>query len=110
MIVRIWRGRIAKARQDEYAAYMEETGLKAYAATPGNLGAWMLVQDHGNEVEVGMLTHWESWEAIKAFAGEEFEKAVYYPKDREFLRRLDEKVEHFEVLREVLPRGPAARS
>ena len=45
MIVRIWRGRIPKARLEEYVAYMEETGLKEYTATPGNQGAWMLSQD-----------------------------------------------------------------
>ncbi len=103
MIVRIWRGRIPRPKLDEYAVYMEETGLKAYAATPGNQGAWMLSQDHGDEVEVAMLTFWESWDAIRAFAGEPLDRAVYYGRDREFLTRLDEKVEHFEVLREVRP-------
>ena len=107
MIVRIWRGPIPKAKLGEYTAYMEETGLKEYAATPGNQGAWMLAQDQGEEVEVAMLTFWESWDAIRAFAGEPLDRAVYYDRDREFLTRFDEKVEHFEVLREARP-GPAA--
>ena len=104
MIVRIWRGRIPKPKLDEYTAYMEETGLKEYTATAGNQGAWMLSQDHGDEIEVAMLTFWESWDAIRAFAGEPLDRAVYYDRDREFLTRLDEKVEHFEVLREARPR------
>ena len=107
MIVRIWRGPIPSAKLDDYVAYMEETGLKEYAATPGNQGAFMLGQARGEETEVAMLTFWESWEAIRAFAGEELDRAVYYDRDREFLTRFDEKVEHFEVLREVRP-GPAA--
>ena len=107
MIVRIWRGRIPRAKLGEYVAYMEETGLREYVATPGNQGARMLSQDHGEEVEVAMLTFWESWDAIRTFAGEELDRAVYYDRDREFLTRLDERVEHFEVLREARP-GPAA--
>ena len=55
-----------------------------------------------------MLTFWEDWEAILAFAGEELDRAVYYDRDREFLTRLDEKVEHFEVLREARPGSAAA--
>jgi heme-degrading monooxygenase HmoA len=105
MIARVWKGPVPKARKDEYATYMEETGLKDYAATPGNRGAWMLAQDKGDEVEFTMLTFWDSWDAIRAFAGDELDRAVYYDKDRAFLTRLDEKVEHFEVLRHVEPRG-----
>jgi heme-degrading monooxygenase HmoA len=106
MIARIWRGPVPKARKAEYADYMEETGLKEYADTPGNRGIWMLAQDKGDEVEFVMLTLWESWDAIRAFAGEDYEKAVYYDKDRAFLTRMDEKVEHFEVMRHI---DPAAR-
>ena len=113
MIVRIWRGPIPRAKLDEYAAYMAEMGLKEYVATPGNQGVFMLAQaqgeqngsaqDGGEEIEVAMLTFWESWDAIRAFAGEPLDRAVYYPRDREFLTRFDEKVEHCEVLREVRP-------
>jgi len=35
---------------------------------------------------------------IKAFAGPEYEKAVYYPKDKKFLLELDPNVTHYEVL------------
>ena len=34
---------------------------------------------------------------IKAFAGPEYEKAVYYPKDKKFLLELDPNVTHYEV-------------
>src|SRR5204863_480089 len=55
------------------------------------------------EVEFTTLTLWDSIESIKAFAGEDYERARYYPRDREFLTRFDPKVEHFEVV-EVAPR------
>jgi hypothetical protein len=41
---------------------------------------------------------WDSFESIKAFAGPEYEKAVYYPEDKKFLLKLAPQVTHFEVL------------
>src|SRR5207248_3902556 len=86
-----------------YIEYLKETGLSDYAHTPGNRGVWLLCQDQGAEVEFTTLTLWDSIESIKAFAGEDYERARYYPRDREFLTRFDPKVEHFEVV-EVAPR------
>ena len=40
---------------------------------------------------------WESWEAIRAFAGDDLEKAVYYPEDQKFLLALEPTVTHYEV-------------
>jgi len=45
-----------------------------------------------------LLTLWESWDAIKAFAGADYEKAVYYPEDEKFLLTLDPQVMHYELL------------
>ena len=42
MIARSWRGAVRPEDAEAYAAYIDETGMKAYAATPGNRGAWML--------------------------------------------------------------------
>lgn len=43
-------------------------------------------------------SRWDSWDAIRAFAGPEPTRPVYYPEDREFLLALEPNVEHFEVL------------
>jgi hypothetical protein len=43
-------------------------------------------------------SRWDSWDAIRAFAGPDPERAVYYPEDRAFLLELDPHVRHFEVL------------
>jgi hypothetical protein len=42
------------------------------------------------------VTEWENIEAIKAFAGEDYEKAVYYPEDEGVLLEFEEKVQHYE--------------
>jgi hypothetical protein len=41
-------------------------------------------------------------EAVKAFAGEDYERAVVEPEARRLLSRFDERSEHYEV---VLDRG-----
>jgi heme-degrading monooxygenase HmoA len=52
----------------------------------------------GGEAEFTLISLWESWDAIKAFAGPDHERAVYYPEDKSFLLHLDPKVRHYEVL------------
>jgi len=45
-----------------------------------------------------LISLWECFDAIRKFAGPEIEKAVYYPKDKEFLLELDPHVLHYEVV------------
>jgi heme-degrading monooxygenase HmoA len=103
MIARIWTGAVRAADGDAYAAYMEETGVAGYAGTPGNRGAWMLRRDTGERTEFVMFTLWESLEAVKAFAGEDYETAVFYPEDDRFLIERDLTCRHYTVATHVDP-------
>ena len=103
MIARIWRGAVAQRDGDEYADYIEETGFAAYGATPGNRGAWMLRRDVGDRTEFITFSLWETLDAVKAFAGEDYETAVYYPEDERYLVERDDTVAHYEVEREIRP-------
>jgi heme-degrading monooxygenase HmoA len=98
MIARIWRGVVRAAHADEYYRYLEETGLKEYRNTPGNRGLQVLRSIQNDRCEYVLITFWENWEAIRRFAGDTPEKAVYYPRDREFLLELEPNVQHFEVV------------
>jgi heme-degrading monooxygenase HmoA len=98
MIARIWRGTTLASKADEYLAYLEATGIKDYRATPGNRGVQVLRRASGDEVEFVLITHWDSLDAIRAFAGDDYERAVYYDEDRAYLRERNEWVEHFEVV------------
>jgi heme-degrading monooxygenase HmoA len=97
MIARIWRGAVRTQDADEYVKYIEDTGLAGYAETPGNRGAWMLRREVGDLTEFITLSYWESLDAVKAFAGEDYETAVYYPEDDRFLVRRADTCEHYEV-------------
>jgi heme-degrading monooxygenase HmoA len=80
MIARIWKGAVRRSDSDAYSRYMTETGVAGYAATDGNAGVWMLRRDVGDNTEFLMFTLWDSLDAVRNFAGEGYEAAVFYPR------------------------------
>ena len=98
MIARIWRGVTREADKDTYFEYLQKTGLKEYASIPGNHGVWVLRRVDNGKSEFTLISLWDSWDAIKAFAGPDYEKAVYYPEDEKFLVERGSRVTHYEVL------------
>jgi heme-degrading monooxygenase HmoA len=107
MIARTWHGMVPSARADEYQAYLERTGLPDYRATPGNRGVWVLRRAEGERTHFLLLSLWESMDSIRAFAGDEVERARYYPEDEGFLLELEPHVTHYDVL--VRPSGAEAK-
>lgn len=99
VVLRKWTGRIRTAAQDEYGAYVADTGAIDYNSTPGNLGFQILMRALGDGTsEVTTLSWWESMEAIRGFAGDEPELARYYPEDEHFLLERPRLVEHHQVV------------
>ena len=97
MIMRTWRGVVRRADSDRYADYIRETGFHEYGETPGNRGAWLLRRDEGDRTEIRTLSFWESLDAIRAFAGDDPERAVYYPEDERYLLEHDDVVTHWQL-------------
>ena len=101
MIARIWRGAVRKDDADAYAEYMLATGVAGYAGTPGNRGIYMLRRDLGDRCEYLMFSLWDSLDAVRVFAGEDYETAVFYSEDDRYLVERDEVSSHFEVVTHV---------
>ena len=97
MIARLWRGSTPDAKADAYHAFLLETGVKDYRATPGNQGVWLLRRSLEGRTEFLLISLWESEEAIRRFAGDDISKAFYYPEDPDYLLEMVPEVEHFEV-------------
>lgn len=97
MIARVWRGITLKEKADDYLAYLNETGLKDYAKTPGNRGVTILRRIQGEHCEVMLISLWESMDAVRGFAGENPERSVYYPEDEQYLLQMEPLVRHYEV-------------
>lgn len=98
MIARIWRGWTKSSDADRYLEYILETGAKEYRETPGNRGAYVLRRQVGDRAEFLTLSFWDSLEAVKGFAGQDVERAVFYPADDKFLVDRERTVAHFEVI------------
>lgn len=97
MIARIWRGVTLAEKAEQYLAYLMETGVKDYQTVAGNRGVEVLHRTYEGKTEFLILSFWESYEAIRAFAGDDLERSVYYAKDAEFLLELEARVTHYEV-------------
>ena len=99
MIARIWRGWVRTQDRAAYVEYIERTGLAEYRSTPGNEGAWMLARDlDDGRTEIVTLSFWASRDAIRGFAGDDIEQAVFYPDDERFLVDRETTVTHFDVV------------
>jgi heme-degrading monooxygenase HmoA len=83
---------------DAYLAYLQETGIRAYRSTPGNRAAYILRRAQGDRTEFVTLTFWESMDAVKGFAGETLDRAVFYPEDDRYLVDRETTVSHHEVI------------
>lgn len=97
MVVRTWRGWTRAEDADHYVAYVRETGLKEYRDTPGNRGAWILRRPAGDRCEFVTVSLWDSLDDVRGFAGDDVERAVFYPEDDAFLVERELTVSHWEL-------------
>jgi len=98
MIARIWHGITPIEKADEYTEHQNKTGIADYQSTEGNRGVYVLRRIEGEQVHFLVLSFWDSVESVKKFAGEDYEKARYYPDDVKYLLEFPEKVKHYEVI------------
>lgn len=106
MIARIWRGAVSVTDGDTYADYVSKTGVPGYTSTPGNRGVFMLRRRTQERFEFLMISFWDSMDAIRAFAGDQMDRAVFYPEDERFLVDKDLHVDHYEIVQHEDPRTP----
>jgi len=97
MIARMWHGSVPSAKMEEYLNRMRQIALADYQSIAGNRGAFCLCRLEGDIAHFEMLTFWDDIDAIKRFAGEDYEIAKYYDFDRLFLIELESKALHYTV-------------
>ena len=98
MIGRYWRGWTSRENADAYAALLKEKVLPGIHRHEGYRGAYAMRRDAGAEVECATLTFWDSWDAVRGFAGDDPETAVVPAEARALLSRFDAKSLHYEIL------------
>lgn len=97
MIARIWHGETSTENAAAYAALLQEEILPSFHRIAGYRGAYGLRRRQTDGVRFITLTLWDSLEAVRAFAGEEYPTAVIEPEARALLRTYDPQAEHYEV-------------
>jgi heme-degrading monooxygenase HmoA len=97
LIARIWHGKTRTEKADEYERYLRESGIKAITAIDGNKGIQLMRKTNGDLTEFMVISYWDSIDAIKKFAGEDYQKVRQAPRDPEFLVEPETLVQHYEV-------------
>ena len=101
MIARIWRGWAATATADDYQRHYETEVNENLRSVSGFRGARLLRSQDGQEMMFTSITFFTSLDAIRGFAGDDYEVAVVEEAARRALSRWDEQVSHHEVAAEL---------
>ena len=99
MIARIWHGWALRGNADAYEDFLRSSFLPAIGRIAGFKGAQVFRRDHGDEeVEFVTTIYFDSIDAIRVFAGDDYEAARVAPEARRLLSRFDRKCRHYSVV------------
>jgi heme-degrading monooxygenase HmoA len=96
-IARIWRGRVARERADEYEAYNYEVGIVPLIEKA--LGVQTFREDRGEETEFLTISYWEDIESMARFTGKDPTAIHHLDRDPEFLIELPHSVQILTILK-----------
>ena len=99
MIVRIWHGWTTPGNADKYEALLKEeifVGIENRHIR-GFRGIQLLRREVSKEVEFVTIMLFDSLDAVREFAGENYEVAVVPEKARAILSHFDGRSQHYEV-------------
>ena len=98
MIARLWRGWTTVENADAYQDLLRTRILPGIHRVAGYRGAYLLRRDGDDGVEFVTLTFFDSLDAVRAFAGEDYEVAVVPPEARQLLARFDQTSVHYDTV------------
>ncbi len=100
MITRIWHGYTNHENADAYETLLRNeifTGI-ANRNIKGYKNIQLLRRNINDEVEFITIMWFDSIDAVKSFAGDDYEKAVVPDKAKRLLKRFDETSQHYELV------------
>lgn len=107
-IARIWRGRTARNRADEYERYLYELGIRPLEEKA--LGVQLLREDRATETEFVTISYWEDVPAMSRFAGSDPTRIHHLEKDPEYLLELPKSVQILQLIFGTPVDSPALHS
>jgi len=99
-IMRLWHGKVALEKADEYEKLMITKAAPDYNSVAGLQKLYFQRKNEETIAHFLLVTIWDSLEAVKNFAGENPEIAKYYPEDDNFLLEKEEHVSMYQVFYE----------
>jgi heme-degrading monooxygenase HmoA len=108
MISRVWSGWTTPGNADAYEALLKTEIFIGIGnrRIEGYRGIQLFRRNAGAEVEFVTVMWFDSLDAVRTFAGEDYEASVVPPRARAILSRFDERSRHYEVRADV-PAAPA---
>lgn len=101
MIARLWHGWTKPENADAYEELLRTRILPGIRRKPGCTEIHLFRREAGNEVEFVTLLFFDSLDAVKAFAGEQYEVAVVPPEAQRLLARFNPKSVHYSVVGQI---------
>lgn len=100
MICRLWHGWTTAANADAYESLLRREIFAGIAARQiaGFQGIDLVRRDGPAEVEFVTIMWFTTLEAVRAFAGDDYEVAVVPPSARQLLTRFDARSAHYDVV------------
>lgn len=103
MISRIWHGWTTSENADVYENLLRDeifVGIKDRKIN-GFIDIQMLRRNLNDEVEFVTIMKFDTIEAVKEFAGDDYEACVVPQKARAVLKRFDARSQHYEIKEEL---------
>jgi heme-degrading monooxygenase HmoA len=97
MIARHWRGWTKIGDADAYEALLKSTVLQELKRIDGYRGGYVLRNDGPLEAEFVVMNFFDSLDAVKRFAGEDYAIAMFEPEAKKLLSRVEPMAMHYEV-------------
>jgi heme-degrading monooxygenase HmoA len=100
MIARVWHGWTTRGNAAAYEDLLRSEILPGIArrGIRGLTGEHLLRREDGEEIEFVTILWFDSMEAVREFAGEDYETAVVPEKARRLLARFDARSQHYETV------------
>jgi heme-degrading monooxygenase HmoA len=98
MIARHWRGWTERQNADAYETLLKQRVLPGLKDLEGYRGGYVLRRNDGqHEVEFVVVNLFDSLDAVKRFAGDDYTTAVFEPEAERLLSRIEPRATHYDV-------------
>jgi heme-degrading monooxygenase HmoA len=98
MIARAWAARATTANAPAYARHLQDEVIPTLRSVDGYQGARLLQRHDGDQVEIVVVTWWDSLDSIRDFAGDDIGNAVVTGEAACLLSDYEERVLHYELV------------